>query len=63
MCGIYGVWQRGGSKIDAHRVLTATTTISHRGPDDEGYLLVDSASEAVQPCRGPDTTRLSTIHT
>ena len=30
-------------------------TLRHRGPDDEGYLLIDSRSARVMPCKGPDT--------
>ena len=39
MCGICGLWQRDGRPVDLAAIRRATTTLRHRGPDDEGYLL------------------------
>ncbi|MGQ9670746.1 MAG: asparagine synthase (glutamine-hydrolyzing) [Desulfosoma sp.] len=39
MCGIAGIWHRDGSPVDAHLLVRMTRTLTHRGPDDEGYYL------------------------
>ena len=55
MCGIYGQWNRDGAPIDIDRLVLATTSLRHRGPDDEGYLLADTRSGRVVLCGGRDT--------
>ncbi len=55
MCGIFGVWNLNGKPIDARDVQRATTRLQHRGPDDEGYLLVDTRSAQFRHCGGKDT--------
>lgn len=40
MCGIFGFWQFDDNLIDPSVVHQATTLLRHRGPDDEGYLLI-----------------------
>lgn len=55
MCGIFGIWQRDKNPIDLQSLKAATTTLRHRGPDDEGYLLVNTAQARVIPCGGPHT--------
>jgi asparagine synthase (glutamine-hydrolysing) len=56
MCGIYGQWNRDGAPIDVHQLVAATTSLRHRGPDDEGYLLANTRSGRVVLCGGADTT-------
>jgi asparagine synthase (glutamine-hydrolysing) len=56
MCGIYGQWNRDGAPIDVHRLIASTTSLRHRGPDDEGYLLANSRSGRLVLCGGADTT-------
>src|ERR1700741_3372635 len=56
MCGIFGVWNLDGSGGDVAAVLRATTAIRHRGPDDEGYLLINTRSGRTELCGGKDTT-------
>lgn len=56
MCGIFGIWNRDGAPIDVHALARATTSLRHRGPDDEGYLLADTASGRTVLCGGDDTT-------
>ena len=54
MCGIAGVVGR----LDPdglRRVRRMTRALRHRGPDDEGYLLADSARGARRAFAGPDT--------
>lgn len=55
MCGIYGVWDLERRRLDVGAVQAATTTLRHRGPDDEGYLLVDTGSRRYVDCGGRDT--------
>src|SRR3989442_15475165 len=53
MCGIAGV---AGRTPEALRPLRAmTSALRHRGPDDEGYLLVDSGSARATAYGGADT--------
>ena len=55
MCGITGIVNRQGNRINANCVLEAAQLMRHRGPDDEGYLLLDSATGAHSLRNGPDT--------
>lgn len=41
--------------VDVASLQLATNAIRHRGPDDEGYLLVDTHGRSAQSCGGPDT--------
>ena len=56
MCGIVGTWNFDGRGVDLAALRRATTAIRHRGPDDEGYLLVDTRSGRAELCGGKDTT-------
>jgi asparagine synthase (glutamine-hydrolysing) len=56
MCGIFGVWNLDGSGVDVAAVVRATTAIRHRGPDDEGYLLINTRTGRTELCAGSDTT-------
>lgn len=55
MCGIFGVIQ--AVPINKQLLLKVSKSISHRGPDDEGYLLIKTANKTVTPCIGPHTAR------
>jgi asparagine synthase (glutamine-hydrolysing) len=55
MCGIYGIWHTDGRAVDLPALRRAVTCLQHRGPDDEGYLLVDSRSGRVRLCGGDNT--------
>jgi len=55
MCGIFGVWNLDGGTVGTESVIAATTAIRHRGPDDEGYLLVNTQTARVALCSGPHT--------
>ena len=60
MCGIFGIWKLDGEAVDQGKLQLATNAIRHRGPDDEGYLLVDTRAGRAQSCGGPDSdSRLS----
>lgn len=55
MCGIFGLWHSDGKPIDLAAVQWATTILRHRGPDDEGYLLINTKTGRTVPCGGPHT--------
>ena len=55
MCGIFGILNIDRAAVDVERLHLATTAIRHRGPDDEGYLLVDTRAGRTRSCAGPDT--------
>ena len=44
MCGIVALWNRDGSPIDVDALRAGVKSLAHRGPDGEGYLLVDTRS-------------------
>ncbi|MBD0370373.1 MAG: asparagine synthase (glutamine-hydrolyzing) [Pyrinomonadaceae bacterium] len=57
MCGIFGIHRSGdGASVDLQALKRATLAISHRGPDDEGYLLADTRAGERRLCGGPDTS-------
>ena len=63
MCGIFGIWSLNGEPVDLSALHGATSAIRHRGPDDEGYLLVDTRAGRAVSCAGLDTDhRLSLPH-
>jgi asparagine synthase (glutamine-hydrolysing) len=39
MCGIAGIFERGGRRVDPRVLLAMTRTLVHRGPDEEGYFV------------------------
>jgi asparagine synthase (glutamine-hydrolysing) len=55
MCGIFGIWHTYGRMVDLTALRRATTSLRHRGPDDEGYLLVDTRSGRTVLCGGDNT--------
>ena len=55
MCGVFGIWQTGGKPVDLVALHRATTLLRHRGPDDEGYLLVNTQKDQVVSCGGRDS--------
>ncbi len=55
MCGIYGIWHTDGRPVNTSALQAATTRLRHRGPDDEGYLLVETHAGTVHLCAGLDT--------
>jgi len=55
MCGIFGIYNTDGRPLNLQVVQRATTTLRHRGPDDEGYLLVNTKTGRVMLCGGRET--------
>jgi asparagine synthase (glutamine-hydrolysing) len=54
MCGIAGLLDIRGW-VDVHLIIRMMDLLSHRGPDDEGYLLVNIERETAISCRGKAT--------
>lgn len=55
MCGIFGIWHVDGTSLDLGALQQGTNSLRHRGPDDEGYLLVNTQTGRTVSCAGPDT--------
>src|SRR5438552_18500412 len=56
MCGIAGLFRNDG-RIDLGRLHHMVRLLRHRGPDDEGMVLIDPLRGAALPLGGPDTPR------
>jgi asparagine synthase (glutamine-hydrolysing) len=54
MCGIAGLWRREGP-VDLGRLAAMSTLMRHRGPDDQGLVLLDAARGGFRTSGGPDT--------
>ena len=54
MCGIAGLFH-SEDRVDLGRLHHMSRLLRHRGPDDEGMVLVDPAAGAALPLGGPDT--------
>jgi asparagine synthase (glutamine-hydrolysing) len=55
MCGIVGFLRFDQQKISADVCTRLSVLLAHRGPDDEGFLLADTATGKYQIAGGPDT--------
>ncbi len=55
MCGIVGQYALNSVVLDPLRVFRAARLLRHRGPNSEGYLLVETSSGACALRNGPDT--------
>jgi asparagine synthase (glutamine-hydrolysing) len=55
MCGIAGIYHLDGRRVDVSEVLRSSHLMRHRGPDGEGYWLVDTMSGNHSLRNGPDT--------
>lgn len=55
MCGILGLWHLDRKPINRSALAQATSILRHRGPDDEGYVLIDTRAACVFPCGGAET--------
>lgn len=54
MCGICGIYSFKGV-IDSNRLVKMAKLMQHRGPDDEGYLLLNTESSAFESFHSNDT--------
>jgi asparagine synthase (glutamine-hydrolysing) len=57
MCGICGMWQRHGERIDPLQLITMRDSMAHRGPDGAGCIVFDTRT-AAQPVQFPDLDAL-----
>lgn len=48
MCGICGILEKNGTKVDQHLLKTMNNAIAHRGPDDAGYYIDTSIGLAMR---------------
>ena len=55
MCGIFGILNLNGASVDVSLVAEAANAQRHRGPDDEGYVLINTRTETARACGGPET--------
>lgn len=55
MCGIFGVWNIQKRRLELETLLGSVNSIRHRGPDDEGFLLIDTEKKEALPCLGSDS--------
>ena len=55
MCGIFGAWNIQKRHLELQAMLNSVHSIRHRGPDDEGFLLVDTQTKEAVPCSGEDS--------
>ncbi|MFN2406720.1 MAG: asparagine synthase (glutamine-hydrolyzing) [Pyrinomonadaceae bacterium] len=55
MCGIVGIWKLDSAAVDPASMQSSTDAIRHRGPDDEGYLLVNTRVGRTISCGERDT--------
>lgn len=55
MCGIAGLYSLTAEAANPRRLMKASQLISHRGPDSEGYLLLNTDTGACELRNGVDT--------
>jgi asparagine synthase (glutamine-hydrolysing) len=55
MCGIFGIHSNNLPRSGV--IQSAVTSIRHRGPDDEGYLLYNKDTSSILSCSGIDTDK------
>jgi len=61
MCGIFGLWNTRERPVDISALVRSVSSIRHRGPDDEGYLLANTSRGQAVSCSGPDSELRSTL--
>jgi asparagine synthase (glutamine-hydrolysing) len=57
LCGIAGILNVDGSSVLPDKVFEMLLSIRHRGPDDEGAVLLDTSTGAFELRGGPDTPK------
>jgi len=55
MCGIFGIISN--KEINTNKLKSVSKTISHRGPDDEGYLLFNTNNQRYQQLSRDNTIK------
>lgn len=54
MCGIAGIYSPG-EKVEISWIKRMTETLMHRGPDDEGFLAINTERNEISHLTGPDS--------
>ena len=54
MCGITGIFS-GNQNVKTEWIIRMTDTIRHRGPDDEGFLAIDTRGRNIYQLTGKDS--------
>ncbi|MGB5990392.1 MAG: asparagine synthase (glutamine-hydrolyzing) [Marinifilaceae bacterium] len=62
MCGISGVFNFNGKRIDLSKLRSMNEMIRHRGPDDEGYLLFNTSAQTQTHFSGGDSCEQIKAH-
>ena len=57
MCGIAGIYNLNQKPLEQERLVAMTKVIRHRGPDDEGYLLINTSSKNILHCHNSQTIK------
>jgi len=57
MCGIVGVWNLNNKPVNYSLLKDITDVLKHRGPDDEGYVLLNSNNGDYKQLIGNDSIR------
>jgi len=55
MCGILGMFLYNGVGINPRLIAEGASILRHRGPDGDGYVLINTSSGAADPRSGDDT--------
>lgn len=55
MCGLAGIFNLDGSPISTKYLASMTQLIKHRGPDDEGFLLINKEKNSFASHSGTDS--------
>ncbi len=55
MCGICGIYNLNHEPIDKLSFVKMADVIRHRGPDDEGFVMIETSTNTINPCYGKDT--------
>ena len=55
MCGITGIYSLKNSEINKDLLLKMNTKIRHRGPDDEGYFILNTQEGVYNFASGEET--------
>jgi asparagine synthase (glutamine-hydrolysing) len=55
MCGIVGIFNVEGNAVDLVALKKAVSAVKHRGPDDEGYVFINTRDRVFRTAGGRDT--------
>ena len=54
MCGIAGIFN-GNQNVKSEWIIKMTNALQHRGPDDEGFLAIDTSTKEIHSLTGNDS--------